>query len=276
VGTTAAAENEEALYGFSIKNRRSAMNEVRNLHEHIKGIYLIERITDACNGESVYYIGQARDIFARLNSHFTTPVGTRIDAAIGKYGASAFSFRILETVSKEQERNKKEREYIKRYIEKYGEAALYNVQTGGKSGHNAINIEAKKLDALLRQRIKNVFLTDISYSCNLIAEYFNVPEILVIKIRMPILKEKGIVYNKKLCRVVYVDTVEPITPWHGGILTRKQLDIFNSSKDEMDEDELVKAMNTTKSDLKEFKQEYSDSYLPAEEVCDMRILSNDN
>lgn len=100
----------------------------------IKGIYLITRkITDS-DSEPIYYIGQAKNIFERFHGHCEKNGSTEIDIAIAKYGITSFTFEILEEVKNQDNRDKREKEFIKKYIDKYGVDKLYNRQTGGKKG----------------------------------------------------------------------------------------------------------------------------------------------
>lgn len=99
----------------------------------IKGIYLITRKITNNNKEPIYYIGQARNIFERFQGHCKNGCQSGIDTAIRKYGVTSFSFEILEIVKKQVDRDKREKEIIQKYIQKYGENMLYNKQTGGQT-----------------------------------------------------------------------------------------------------------------------------------------------
>jgi len=92
----------------------------------VKGIYLIQRMNCNSDNEPQYYIGKAVDIFDRWNNH-CNDTEQSIDQSICEIGCSNFVFRILEIVSKEDELNKCETEWIKKYREDYGDKALYNI-----------------------------------------------------------------------------------------------------------------------------------------------------
>ena len=91
----------------------------------IKGIYLIERIeTFPC--EKKYYVGQAIDIFRRLNDHCTQN-NPGIDNAISELGSDKFSFRILEIVHHAEDLDTCESKWINYYKELYGDEQMYNI-----------------------------------------------------------------------------------------------------------------------------------------------------
>ena len=84
--------------------------------DELKGIYLIERTTVSTDDSKKYYIGQALDIFKRLNQHCVVN-NLGIDEAITKYGVDKFSFRILEIVKTKEDLNTCESKWIKVFIE---------------------------------------------------------------------------------------------------------------------------------------------------------------
>lgn len=105
----------------------------------LSGIYLIERISNLNNNEPIYYIGQAKDLFNRLNEHSSNSYNQEIDKAISKYGVTSFNFKILELTEDQLLKDNLEKKYINDYIEKYGESKLYNRSDGGKKNQHLIN-----------------------------------------------------------------------------------------------------------------------------------------
>lgn len=98
--------------------------------ENVCGIYKITNIKN-----QMCYIGQAKDMWKRLNEHLKkglgidTPQGNKLYQAMLEDGIDSFTFELLEECS-EEELNSKERYYIELYNSiDYG----YNSQSGVKS-----------------------------------------------------------------------------------------------------------------------------------------------
>lgn len=241
----------------------------------IKGIYLITRKTTDSDSEPIYYIGQAKNIFERFHGHCRRNGNTGIDAAIKKYGTTSFTFEILEEVKKQDCRDKREKEYIKKYIEEYGEDKLYNRQTGGKKGQKGINKDRQIADNDIRKKIKKIFEQDIGYSVNLIAEHFDVNGLTVIYIRKPVLKKNGLKYDRSKKHVVYIETGKIPDNWRGGVLTKEQVKTYNKHKN-MELEKLANLMKISITDLRVFVDEFSGNeknYKTAEERCNIELLS---
>lgn len=244
------------------------------MYNIIKGIYLITRKVAQNDGEPLYYIGQAKNIFERFQEHCENGCQSGIDAAINKYGITSFSFEILEIVKRQADRDKREKAIIKEYIEKYRENMLYNRQTGGKQGYKQINTDRQKDDNDIRRKIREIFKQDMGYSVDLIAEHFHVDGLTVIKIRKPLLKQNGLKYDNSKKQVVYMETGEIPDNWRGGVLTKKQVALYNKNKN-MELDELANLMKISITDLKVFKEEYEgheQEYKVAEMRCNLKLL----
>jgi group I intron endonuclease len=248
------------------------------MYERIKGIYLITRKVNQDNGEPVFYIGQADNIFDRFNSHCTiTSPSSRVDKAIKELLPSSFSFEILEEVSGQDKRDLKEQEYIAMFSRTYSEASLYNNQSGGKKGSTAINLAARKMDAELRKKIKAVFKGDISYSVYLIAEQYGVQWKEVCDVRKPLLKKNGLRYDTKLSKVVDIATGMPPGNWHGGVLTNRQIEIYQGLPNTLDVKDAATKIGISVNDFKkEFIPKYlTGNYQSAEMVCDIGLFENE-
>lgn len=190
--------------------------------DELRGIYLIERLEVSSEDPKKYYIGQALDIFKRLNQHcFSKNRG--IDEAITKYGVDKFSFRILEIVKAKEDLNACESKWIKTFIEKYGEDYLYNIaQT---------NNPRNTLDSGIRQEITELFKEDIGRSIYSIAEYYNISYDKIIEIRKPLLKEKGLKWIRG--KIVDIRTKQEPENWRGYQFTKKLAEkILNELKQE--------------------------------------------
>lgn len=180
------------------------------MKKEIKGIYLIERIVPLENETRKYYVGQALDIFTRLNQHCSVK-NPGIDDAISELGADSFSYRILEIVHRAKDLNKCETKWIKHYKEVYGDAALYNIaQTT-----NARTI----IDAQVKKKIEVLFTEDIGRSIYAIAECFNVSHEDVINIRKPLLKKLGLKWDRSRKTLIDGHTGEEPKNWRGYQLT---------------------------------------------------------
>lgn len=169
----------------------------------IKGIYLIERIESDSN-EKKYYVGQAIDIFNRLNQHCTQK-NPGIDNAIAELGSDKFSFRILEIVKRARDLDACETKWINRYKEQYGDELMYNIaQT--KNARKTINPQ-------IRAKIKTLFEEDLGRSIYAIAEHFNIPYDDVIKIRKPLLSKNDLKWIKG--KIVDTKTGKEPNDWRG-------------------------------------------------------------
>jgi len=229
----------------------------------VKGVYLIERIGEDFGPK--YYIGQAKNIFERLNEHFTNPV-QNVDKDIEKYGIDKFVIRVLERVST-AELDERERYHIAKYTELHGESQMYNKQTGGKSGHEPMNTELLREERVVRKQVRKVFDGEISISVYLVAERFKLTVKEVIEIRKSMLKKNGLVYDNSQGEVVCVKTGKVPLGWHGGTFTRKMISKYSKLKGSIDADELAGELGCTVRDLKRFEEVNDGTYKCAEEVC---------
>lgn len=187
------------------------------MEKAIKGIYLIERIGQFPeNEERRFYVGQAIDVFRRLNQHCTGK-SPGIDNALSELGADKFSFRILEKVRRAKDLDACERKWIEHYRKQYGDGRMYNIaQTA-----NARN----GMDKEVRKKIKGLFTEDIGRSIYAIAEHFDVSYDDVIAIRKPLLKPKGLMWKNR--RIIDIQTGMAPEDWRGGVLTKKLADRVN-------------------------------------------------
>lgn len=245
-----------------------------NLYERVKGIYLIERISGPEDGPK-FYIGQASDIFARLNQHSTllSGDGQAIDVAIKELTPMAFRFQVVEIVDKQEDRDTRERHWIAQHISDHGAARLYNQQTGGKRGSKSLDDPSAARKKNLREAVRGLFKEEIGYSVYLAAEHFGIGADVVISWRKLELEKQGLKFDAKSRSIVVVSTGRPIGNWAGGVLTEQQVGIYKSLRDKpmMSDSELREAMRVMSSDLRSFKEEYSEGYLVAEEVCDPSV-----
>lgn len=114
----------------------------------------------------------------------------------------------------------------------------------------------------------------MGYSVDLIAEHFHVDGLTVIKIRKPLLKRNGLKYDNSKKQVVYMETGEIPDNWRGGVLTKKQVALYNKNKN-MELGELANLMKISITDLKVFKEEYEgheQEYKVAEMRCNLKLL----
>ena len=213
------------------------------MKNEIKGIYLIERI-GALSGEKKYYVGQALDVFSRLNQHCTQK-NPGIDNAILEFGPKEFSFRILEIVNCAEDLDARESKWIKKNKKLYGDEQMYNIaQT-----HNA----RTTINPQIKSKIKDLFEDDLGRSIYAIAEYFDISYEDVIKIRRPLLSKQGLVWKKGKI-VNKVTGLEP-NNWRGGLITEKMA---------RDIDSILSIKGNTKKDIRFVSQSdlkiYLDSY----------------
>ncbi len=188
--------------------------------DEIRGIYLIERREVSNEDPRKYYVGQALDIFKRLNQHcFVSNPG--IDNAIRKYGVDKFSFRVLEIVKDKKDLNSCETKWINVYKDMYGEKSLYNIaQTSNPR---------TRIDSQVKQEIKALFKEDIGRSIYSRAEYFNISYDKIIEIRKPLLKEKGLKWIRG--KIVDIHTKPEPENWRGYQFTKELADkILNELK----------------------------------------------
>lgn len=195
--------------------------------DEIKGIYLIERIKTSDDDHKKYYIGQALDIFKRLNQHCTVN-NPGVDEAILKYGPDNFSFRILEIVKSQKNLNACESKWIETYREKYGDSALYNI--------SQTNNPRYRIDPALKREVVSLFREDIGQSIYAIAEHYNISYDKIIDIRKPILKENNLKWYRG--KIINMSTKEEPENWRGYQLTRELgkriLKELNEGKSEQD------------------------------------------
>lgn len=144
---------------------------------------------------------------------------------------------------------------------------------GGKQGHKQINTDRQKIDNDIKKKIIKIFEQDIGYSVYLIAEHFDIDGLTVINIRKIILKRNELEYNNSIKHVVYINTGKIPDNWRGGILTKKQVNLYKKNSN-MELEELANLMNISKTDLKVFKQEYNpQKYVVAEKCCNTKLLT---
>ena len=82
---------------------------------------------------------------------------------------------------------------------------MYNISQT-TNARNGIDVETRK-------KIKELFMKDIGQSIYAIAEHFDVPYEDVIKIRKPLLKERGLKWGKG--RVIDTQTGSEAENWRG-------------------------------------------------------------
>ena len=183
------------------------------MKKEIKGIYLIERIGDESDEEKRYYVGQALDIFTRLNQHCSNK-NPGVDDAIARLGEESFSFRILEKVKFAKDLNKCETKWINHYRNLYGDKQMYNIaQTTN---------ESKKLDSQIKAKIVELFKEDIGRSIYAIAEYFDIDYEDVINVRKPLLKKNGLKWIKG--KIIDEGTGMEAKNWRGYQFTQTIVD----------------------------------------------------
>lgn len=196
----------------------------------IKGIYLIERIVDFPNEVKKYYIGQALNIFDRLNQHCDNN-SAGIDEAILRLGVDKFSFRTLEVVKYKKDLDKCESKWINHFRQEYGDEYMYNIAQTSNARTRRFNISQA-----IRKQIEDLFNEDLGRSIYAIAECFNVSFEDVISIRKPLLEEKGLIWKKG--KIIDRETGKEPENWRGYQFTKKLAD-------RIDED-LTCPQNTTK------------------------------
>lgn len=241
---------------------------------YLKGIYLIRRTNLTENPKDpIYYIGQSIDVFVRLENHFTSPNGQEIDRAIAKNGIKNFECSILDIAEAAKDRNRLEREWIKTYSNKYGENKLYNRTEGGKDANIKINEDREIISREIKNKIFNIFNKCIDFPIYLIAEKFNLHFSDVINIRKPALKSHGMHYDMFKRRCVITKTREVPEIWRAGQYTQRQINLFLEFKDILELEALSEKLNSSVADLRDFKKEYSESYLSAEACLSKEELS---
>lgn len=217
----------------------------------IKGIYLIERITDENDGTNKkYYIGMAEDIFDRWSQHCNNSK-QHIDKEIKRIGLNKFRFQILETISSIDNLKKRESEWIKQYKEKFGDSILYNIS-------ETSNVNPESVDKEISDKIKKLFIDDIGRSIYAIAESFNLPWKKVVDIRKPLLKKKGLSYDRSKNKIIDVETGEEPSNWSGSIFTQTLADKVLEMKRNCDNlRDIANLVNVSKVDLELFLEMYS-------------------
>lgn len=228
-------------------------------HKKFKGIYLI---TKKENSFPKYYIGQSNDIFLRFNFHCwsdNSTVLSEIDSDIRKLGIENFIFEILDIVQKQTDRDLKEKERIKEFVEKYGPDSLYNIKSGGNLGSVFLEssvVENRKEKLKNRKEIAEIFKDVVDTSIYKIHEWFpNFSLKEIIEIRKPILKQFGLKYDLKLKKMTNISNGAIIENWQGGKLTENQKKLYEQlklEKEDLDVDEIVEKLGVTFADFKEF------------------------
>lgn len=209
----------------------------------IQGIYLIERTTNK-EGER-YYVGLSVDIFERWKQHCCViKPEQNIDKALRENGVNNFSFSILEIVEHEEYLKARESDWIKTYRKKYTDQLLYN------------RSETTNQDPLrdVRAKIRELLRADITQSIYAIADKFSVSWKVVVKVRKPMLRREGLMFENGL--IVNADTHQPPGNWNGGRLTKRLADIV---KDECNKGTkaatIARKYNISKSDVELFINE---------------------
>lgn len=214
-----------------------------------KGIYLIKRITESSdNNERKYYVGQAIDIFNRLNQHCCDKV-QYVDKEIQRLGVANFKFQILEEVSDKNDLDECESKWISHYKETYGENMMYNLSQTSNTNPYDIGDGIKKT-------IKELFKQDIGQSIYAISDHFKICWEEVVKIRKPLAKKEGLTYDSKRKRVIVISTGAEPDNWRGAIWTKKMADKILGYIDEGFEKEELKRM-ISKADLDLFLEMYA-------------------
>lgn len=230
-----------------------------NVPRRIKGIYLIERISELDDSKPRYYVGQSEDIFQRFSQHCNGKE-QYIDKEINRVGLISFSFRVLEQVSKKSDLDSCEQKWIKFYIDNYGEEKLYNIDYTDNSNPNAITRETRK-------EIRKLFENDVKQSIYAIASRFHVDFNEVIKIRKGVLEKSGLKYSSKLKQVVYESTNEAPENWMGAQLTKKiakQADEYKTM--ELDNSDIAHKCNISVTDLRYYLDSDKSEYQYAPEI----------
>jgi len=241
----------------------------------IKGIYLITK-REYSKKDPFLYIGQARDIFNRFNQHCSGQGDSYIDREIKNIGVTSFVFEILEVISGQKQRDEAEQKYISEYSAKYGENKLFNNQSGGKSGSKAINIERKIIDKSFRDKIKEVFKSENDFSIYLVAEYFKISWLEVVKIRKPILEKAGLRWDKENQIWLNPSTGKRAkTTWNGGVFTKLQIELYERHKNdsELNIGDLADILKVSRTDLRNFIKEFNEKeYKCADKKCTFSLL----
>lgn len=202
--------------------------------DEIKGIYLIERIQISDDDPKKYYIGQALDIFKRLNQHCAVK-NPGIDEALWKYGPDSFLFRILEIVKSQKDLDARESKWIKAYRAEYGDRSLYNIsQTSNPR---------TRINSAVKQEIISLFKTDIGQSIYAIAEYYDISFDKIIEIRKPILKENNLKWSQG--KIINMSTKNEPANWRGYQFTRKLGDRITKELEEGKSEQDIRYVSTT-------------------------------
>lgn len=183
------------------------------MKKEIKGIYLIERIVDFPNEVKKYYIGQALNIFDRLNQHCNNN-SAGIDEAILRLGVDKFSFRILEVVKYKRNLDECESKWINYFKQEYGDKYMYNIAQTSNARTRRSNISQA-----MKKQIEDLFNEDLGRSIYAIAECFNVSFEDVISIRKPLLKKRGLKWENG--KIIDRKTGQEIENWRGYQFTQK-------------------------------------------------------
>ena len=202
--------------------------------DEIKGIYLIERIKISDNDPKKYYIGQALDIFKRLNQHCAVK-NPGIDEALLKYGPDSFLFRILEVVKSQKDLDACESKWIDAYRAEYGDRSLYNISQTSNS--------RTRINPAVKQEIISLFKTDIGQSIYAIAEYYDISFDKIIEIRKPILKENNLKWSQG--KIINMSTKNEPANWRGYQFTRKLGDRITKELEEGKSEQDIRYVSTT-------------------------------
>lgn len=183
------------------------------MKKEIKGIYLIERIEDFPGETKKYYVGQALNIFCRLNQHCNNN-STGIDETILKLGVDKFSFRILEVVKYKRDLDKCETKWINHFKQVYGDNYMYNIAQTSNT-----RIKRSNISQTIKKQIKDLFNEDLGRSIYAIAECFNVSFEDVISIRKPLLEKRGLRWKNG--KMIDQNTGQESKDWRGYQFTQK-------------------------------------------------------
>ena len=108
---------------------------------------LIYKYTNKINGK--IYIGQTiTSLKRRDNKHFNDKNNTYFDRAYKKYAKSNFTLEVLEDHIKQEDLDKKEIYYIKKYNSLYVSGKGYNMTKGGKFGNSKQKVDGKTEDTI--------------------------------------------------------------------------------------------------------------------------------
>lgn len=128
---------------------------------------------------------------------------------------------------------------------------MYNLsQTQNENPH--------KLPKNIKSEIIQLFNEDIGRSIYAIAEKYEINWEDVMRIRKPLLKQKGLKYNTKIKNIVYVDSDETPKNWSGNKMTKSLSNkILSHNTKEVDNRDIAAKCNISITDLEYFYEEYN-------------------